>query len=255
MPRCIECGFDIARIVHPETEMVEKCAACGRCCDKYYEFARVQKWIDIVILERRAWIHVVFNQKNIFSSLLLAALISCLVEAYVVRTTSVYTLLQHNSVYLEKSIIENSSTLESLQIVRNLRSDMVPLMMYWSTWPALFLYACIEYLLCLMVAIWIGVRLQRGGDARQDEAMMITWAKTASLAHTAKLGYLLFLVWRIPVPLVVVVDFVFLLWTIRGFSITTNHSTRLVAFIAVSCCLFTRVIFRQITGWSPQFIF
>ncbi|ORC79831.1 protein ARV1 [Trypanosoma theileri] len=255
MPRCIECGFDIARIVHPETEMVEKCPTCGRCCDKYYEFACVQKWIDVAILERRAWIHVVFNQTNILPSLLLAALISCLVEAYVVRTTSVYALLQRKSVYLEKSIIENTSTLESLQIVRNLRPDMIPLMMYWSTWPALFLYACTEYLLSLVAAIWLGVQLKRGVDGGEDDAVMITWAKSVSLAHTAKLGYLLFLVWRIPIPLVVVVDFVFLLWTIRGFSITANHTTRFFAFIAVSVCLLTRVIFRHVTGWSPQLIF
>ncbi|KEG10462.1 protein ARV1 [Trypanosoma grayi] len=254
MPRCVECNFNIARIVHPETEVVEKCAACGRCCDRYYEFAYVQKWIDIVILERRAWIHVLFNQKELFLPLLLSALLSCLMEAYVVRTTSVYDNLRNSKFYLPAPLDSNLTATESLQLVRNLRQDVMPLMMYLSTWPTLFLYACVEYFLCLIVAIWVGVRSHGGGGSGEDDAM-VTWATAVSLAYTAKLGYLVFLVWRIPIPLAVVVDFVFLMWAIQGFSVTANHSTRFFPVVAVALCAFTRVLFRHITGWSPQLIY
>ncbi|KAF8300211.1 hypothetical protein TcYC6_0059850 [Trypanosoma cruzi] len=255
MPRCIECSAFVQRIVHPETEMVEKCVSCGRCCDKYYEFADVQKWIDVVLLERRAWMHVLFNQRGIFSSLFLASLVCCLIEAYVVRTTSVYADIRNRKILFPATPGSNLSGEDSLQLVRNLRSDMLPLMMYVDTWPTLFLYASMEYFLCLIAAVWIGVQTQRGDASGQDDAMT-TWATSVSLAYTAKVGYLVFLVWRIPIPLVVVVDFLFLLWMVRGFSITaSSHPSRFLAIAALVVSVLSRVLFRHLTAWSPQVIF
>ncbi|EKF32762.1 hypothetical protein MOQ_003384 [Trypanosoma cruzi marinkellei] len=255
MPRCIECSAFVQRIVHPETEMVEKCVSCGRCCDKYYEFADVQKWIDVVLLERRAWMHVLFNQRGIFLSLFLASLVCCLIEAYVVRTTSVYADIRNRKIFFSETPGGNLSGEDSLQLVKNLRPDMLPLMMYVDTWPTLFLYASMEYFLCLIAAVWIGVQSQRGDAPGQDDAMT-TWATSVSLAYTAKVGYLVFLVWRIPIPLVVVVDFLFLLWMVRGFSITaSSHPSRFLAIAAVIVSVLARVLFRHLTAWSPQVIF
>ncbi|RNF27626.1 protein ARV1 [Trypanosoma conorhini] len=256
MPRCIECNALVRRIVQPETEMVDKCVRCGRCCDKYYEFADVQKWIDVVLLERRAWTHVLYNQRGIFSSLFLAAVFCCLIEAYVVRTTCVYAELRGGKDLFSATQDSNwGGGEDSLQLVRNLRSEMLPRMMYPETWPTLFLYACLEYLLCLVSAVWLGVQSQRGVAPGQDDAMT-TWATSLSLTYTAKLGYLVFLVWRIPIPLVVVVDFVFLLWMVRGFRVAaSNHPSRLLAVAAVTVTLLSRVLFRHFTGWSPQLIF
>ncbi|PBJ69758.1 hypothetical protein BCY84_19464 [Trypanosoma cruzi cruzi] len=255
MPRCIECSAFAQRIVHPETEMVEKCVACGRCCDKYYEFADVQKWIGVVLLGRRAWMHVLFNQRGIFSSLSLASLVCCLIEAYVVRTTLVYADIRNRKIFFPATPGGNLSGEDSLQLVRNLRSDMLPLMVYVDTWPTLFLYVSMEYFLCLIAAVWIGVQSQRGDVPGQDDAMT-TWATSVSLAYTAKAGYLVFLVWRIPIPLVVVVDFLFLLWMVRGFSITaSSHPSRFLAIAALIVSVLSRVLFRHLTAWSPQVIF
>ncbi|RNF12611.1 protein ARV1 [Trypanosoma rangeli] len=255
MPRCIECNSFVQRIVEPETEMVDKCVMCGKCCDKYYEFADVQKWLDVVLLERRAWIHVLYNQRDIFLSLFLAAVVCCMIEAYVVRITSVYADLRKNKFLFSATEERNLSREDSLQLVINLRSDILPLMMYPDTWPTLFLHACMEYFLCLVAAVWIGVQSQHGVASGQEDAMA-TWATSVSLTYTAKLGYVVFLVWRIPIPLVVVVDFVFLLWMVRGFSITaSNHPSRLLGIVAVAVPLLARVLFRYFTGWGPQLIF
>ncbi|KAF8296424.1 hypothetical protein TcBrA4_0068490 [Trypanosoma cruzi] len=176
-------------------------------------------------------------------------------EAYVVRTTLVYADIRNRKIFFPATPGGNLSGEDSLQLVRNLRSDMLPLMVYVDTWPTLFLYVSMEYFLCLIAAVWIGVQSQRGDVPGQDDAMT-TWATSVSFAYTAKAGYLVFLVWRIPIPLVVVVDFLFLLWMVRGFSITaSSHPSRFLAIAALIVSVLSRVLFRHLTAWSPQVIF
>ncbi|KAH8605447.1 putative Arv1 like family [Trypanosoma vivax] len=255
MPRCIECNTVVGRVVQPETESVEKCPTCGCCCDKYYEFARCQQWISVILLERRAWLHVIFNKRELGPVLLLTALLSCPLEAYAVRTASVYAALRLDGRTPRLRELANMSAVENFRLVQNLHPDMSSVMLYSATWPTLLLYACAEYLLIASVVVSFGifVRLAGGAGAWRDAA--VVWATCVNLVHIAKLGLVVFLVWRIPMFLAPLVDIVACLWALRGFSVLTTRHSSFVGVIGTFLCISTRIAFRHITQWGPQLVF
>ncbi|AAZ10283.1 Arv1-like family, putative [Trypanosoma equiperdum] len=251
MLRCIQCNAAVYRIVQPENEVVEKCGTCGRRCDRYYEFSNCQKWISITLLEKPAWIHVLFNKKDIRATLFCTALLSRLIEAYVVRTSLVYGALR---MLRSKGPVSNVSSVATLQLFRNVNPKIEPLMAYQDTLPNIFICACGEYLLCLLVTVIFALHSwRRGGSALWD--VVLTWMTCVNLAYSAKLCFVVFLIWRIPIALVSLVDLISLLWAARGFSLVENRYPPLFTSVVVLICTAaTRYLFRSVTQWSPQLL-
>lgn len=247
MPVCIECGCGVPRIVTPDTETVARCGECGHVCDSYYEFSDVQIWIDVVLLRRRAWAHVLFNQTDYYTKIVVF-LLCCVMEAVVVRSLIVLKALPlitndlHNS-----SLYTPDREVRSLQIVRITQSSILPLMSYPTTVLQLFVFTFTENALVASVATWLGRFLFHGYGHQA-----CPWFVEAALASYAKLSYVLFLIWPIPPSMLPMVDFVYVLWLGCAFAVLGLERHWVCPVAAVVACVFARGVFRYLTKWSPQ---
>ncbi|KAK7198667.1 Arv1-like family [Novymonas esmeraldas] len=249
MPVCIECGRGVPRIIKPDTETVERCGECGHVCDFYYEFGDVQIWIDVVLLRRRAWAHVLFNDTDYYTKMIIF-LLCCVVEAMVVQSLTVLQAiplftedLHHSPLYTEDREVR------SLQLVRILQSSFLPLMNYPATIPHLFIFTFTENALVASVATWLGRFLYRRHGHRSRR-----WFMEAALASYAKLSYLLFLVWAIPPSMLPMVDFVYVLWLGCAFTVLGLEHHWRYPVAAVLGCVSARGVFRYLTKWCPQIL-
>lgn len=250
MPVCIECGHAVPRIIKPDTETVERCDACGCVCDSYFEFGDVQIWVDVVLLRRKAWAHVLFNQADHYTTHVMFVL-CCIVEAIVVQNLTVLEAIPHLTDDLHNSSLYTADQqVRSLQFVRILQSPFLPLMDYPSSIPHLLVFAMTESALVASVATWLGRFFYR-----DYEYVARPWFIEAALASYAKLSYGLFLIWAMPPSLLPMVDFVYMLWLGCAFTVLGFERHWLYPLIAVSACVFTRFLFRYLTKWCPQVLY
>lgn len=219
---------------------VNRCPHCNRVSDTYYEFDAFQKWIDVALLRRRAWAHILFNEREIFQLSICTALFCCLVEAFVVRSTSV--LLSHAPLH------HQDESLLSLQLVRLIKGPYYSSMNYMTTLPRLTFYAIQEYVLIAVAAAWMGSRV------RSSKNSLRRWVFVVSLATTSKLSYLFFLTWVAPSSLLPIVDVVFLLWLARGFRTLLYHQSWMLSVLFVSVCVLGRWVLRYASLWAPQIL-
>eukprot|EP00796_Vickermania_ingenoplastis_P001062 gene1062-632_t len=187
MPQCIECGHFMEEAIHPETRTVNRCPNCDKVCDTYYEFDEVQKWIDVALLRRRAWAHILFNERSIFLK----------------------------SIYVELPL-----RVSSLHLVRIIKGPYFHMMNYTATLPRLIFYAIQEFVLLSVAAAWMGniLRSRSGNPLRR-------WIFAVSLAVSSKFSYCIFLTWVTPTHLLPIVDGIFFLWLTRAFRILLSIST------------------------------
>lgn len=250
MPRCIECYASVGQVIHPDTQTVERCPQCGNPCDTYYEFGKVQKWIDVALLQRRAWVHLLFNESGDLFTYFLVGLLCCVLEAFVVRTRTVWAeVLVDEDAMASKGIFLNDNA-TTLQIVKIIQSPVLPLMDYSSTLPRLAFYALVEYFILTVVAVWAGHQLC-APDAKYEEEL-VRWVRAVMLATATKLVYGLFLIWKGPPLVLPVVDTLFVVWMICGFSTLLLDRWWLYSAPAVLLCVGARLFFRYLTGWSAQ---
>ncbi|AIN99112.1 hypothetical protein LPMP_252500 [Leishmania panamensis] len=249
MPVCIECGHGVPRIIKPETKTVELCGECGRICDTCCEFGDVQIWIDVVLLRRRAWAHVLFNQTDYYTKLIIF-LLCCVVEAVVVQNLTVLEAitffmgdLQNSSLYTPERQVR------SLQLVRIIQSSFLPLMSYPSSIFRLFVFTFTENVLVASIATWLGRFFYPSYGHRER-----LWFMEAALASYAKLSYFLFLIWAIPPSMLPMVDFVYILWLGCAFTVLGFGHHWLYPVVTVLVCVFARGMFRYLTKWSPQLL-
>ncbi|KPI86647.1 hypothetical protein ABL78_4262 [Leptomonas seymouri] len=247
MPMCIECGHAVPRIIKPDTETVERCGKCGFVCDSYFEFGDVQVWIDVVLLRRKAWAHVLFNQSHHYTMHAVLVL-CCIIEAVVVHSLHVLEAIPHltNELY-NSSLYTPDHQVRSLQFVRILQSPFLPLMHYPSAIPHMLVFVLAENALIASMATWLGRSFNRN-----YEYTARPWFMEAALASCAKLSYVLFLIWAMPPSLLPMVDFVYLLWLGCAFTVLGFERHWLCPLIAVVTCVFARFLFRYLTRWSPQ---
>lgn len=249
MPVCIECGYGVPRIIQPDTGTVERCGGCGCVCDSYFEFGDVQVSIDVVLLRRRAWAHVLFNRTDHYTMHVIFVL-CCVVEAVVVHSLTVLEAIPQVTEDLHNSSLYTSDLqVRSLQFVRILQSPFLPLMNYPSAIPYLFIFSLTESALVASVATWLG-RFFYGNYASAARP----WFIEAAVASYAKLSYVLFLIWAMPPSLLPMVDFVYVLWLGCAFTVLGFERHWLYPLIAVAACVFARFLFRHLTRWSPQLL-
>ncbi|KPA79787.1 hypothetical protein ABB37_05527 [Leptomonas pyrrhocoris] len=249
MPVCIECGHAVPRIIKPDTETVERCGECGCVCDSYFEFGDVQVWIDVVLLRRKAWAHVLFNQVHRYTMHVMLVL-CCVIEAVVVHSLRVLEAIPRIAGGVQNSSLYTSDQqVRSLQFVRILQSPFLPLMDYPTTIPYLFIFAMTENALVASMATWLGRFFYRN-----YEYTARPWFIEAAFASYAKLSYVLFLIWAMPPSLLPMVDFVYVLWLGCAFTVLGFERHWLYPLIAVVACVFARFLFRYLTKWSPQIL-
>eukprot|EP00796_Vickermania_ingenoplastis_P009234 gene9234-6487_t len=215
MPQCIECGHFMEEAIHPETRTVNRCPNCDKVCDTYYEFDEVQKWIDVALLRRRAWAHILFNERSIFLKSIYVVLLCCCIEAFVVRSNAVLS-----SVTAASDAGTAASGLSSLHLVRIIKGPYFHMMNYTATLPRLIMYAIQEFVLLSVAAAWMGniLRSRSGNPLRR-------WIFAVSLAVSSKFSYCIFLTWVTPTHLLPIVDGIFFLWLTRAFRILLSIST------------------------------
>ncbi|CCW71030.1 unnamed protein product [Phytomonas sp. Hart1] len=239
MPRCIECEVTVERIINVKTNTVEKCPCCGLSCDTYYEFGTTQKWIDAVLLQRSAWVHILFNEDVRLPIHLAFAIACCFIEAFVVRSFYVITSF-------------SADTAPTLQIVKIVKGPLYPMMNYATTLPKLFSYALSEHFLLLAAMTWVGSRSTLKGV--NYEQVFSTWVKAISIATSVKLLYCLFFIWNISLSLLWLIDGLFCVWIIRGFLTLMSDKSLYYVIPRVLLCIGCRVLFRHLTGWCSQII-
>lgn len=252
MPRCIECEVDISRTIDPETNTVRRCPNCGRRCDIYYEFSEVQICINLLLMQRRAWLHVLFNHPYSLKSCIIQALSACFLESFIARTLFVIRVCAKSDCYtrLPSDTFHDDAWTKSLQFVNVLQSPMMPMMNYMRTLPLFFLYSSVEYFLLIVIAVCTGKRFCESKDRYEDT--LERWVRIVSMATTVKLSYILFLIWIIPTSIIVVVDVLFFMLLFRGFLSLFAGASWPRALPAVILCIAARIAYRQWTGWNSQ---
>jgi hypothetical protein len=62
---CIECGLPVSQLYKeygPGNIRLAQCEACSEFVDKYVEFDLILIFIDLVLLKRQAYRHMIFNR-------------------------------------------------------------------------------------------------------------------------------------------------------------------------------------------------
>ncbi|EPY31596.1 hypothetical protein STCU_02688 [Strigomonas culicis] len=237
--RCVECATPVGRIVNPETQTVEKCTACGESSDVYYEFGDTQLWVDLSLLQKRAWIHILYNKNDTSLRYLEAALIGCLFEAFVVAV-------------LTRCWDDGTLQLHSLQAVKVFHAPPAEAMLYLQSFPHFLVYSVCEHLLCVVFFIWVGNCLSPSGVHYKDTVEL--WMRAAHLIGCVKLIYVLFFIWMIPLSILPIVDLFALAWLLRLFSVMLMDRSKLLSLPAVAVAIVPRLLFRYLTGWCPPVI-
>lgn len=245
MPQCIECGFFIDQVINPETRTVNRCSHCDRICDTYYEFDEVQKWVDVALLRRRAWTHILFNEQKVFAMAVYVTILCCFLEAFVVRSSAVLRSAPPPP-------LTDAAVLTSLQLVRIIKGPYLSMMRYTSTLPTLIVYAVQEFALVAGTGAWIGNTIRSPHPTQHNP--LRRWVLVVSLAHASKLCYVFFLIWMTPSSLLPIVDLIFFLWLVRGFRALLTDQSWFVTFACAILCALVRGIFRFATGWAPQLL-
>lgn len=250
MPRCIECMSSVARVVHPETNTVERCAVCGESVDTYFEFGDTQKWIDIALLQKRTWVHAICNKTDATLRYVLFAVLCCGLEAFVARSFFVLWASGWASSDPDSSqdAKPDSRTL-SLQVVKTLQDPTrLAMMQYGSTLPRLTFYATVEFFLLVAVAVSLGGKLCPKDE--DYEEVLGQWVRAVSLASSVRVVYVVFLIWHVPMSLLPVVDFLFFVWLARGVFVLTMDHSWVYSVPAILLCAGARFFFRQLTEWN-----
>lgn len=79
---CVECGWKVNQLYkkYPSSVRLEICEKCNQIADKYIEFETIIILIDLILLSRAAYRHVIFNTES--KNLWKLAVIITLLESY-----------------------------------------------------------------------------------------------------------------------------------------------------------------------------
>lgn len=250
MPQCIECGCGMKAVINPETQTVNRCPSCDLACDTYYEFDVVQRWIDISLLRRRAWSHILFNEEALYYHIeYIIAIVCCGFEAFVVRSLDVMRAAERSPQLASLKEVKGAAALSSLNLFRIISSPLFPYMHYMDSLPRLFFFSIQELVLLAVTAAWMGNMIQS-----RSSIPLRRWVFVVALAAASKTTYTFFLFWMTPTSLLPIVDGIFVLWLARGFRTILVHHSWFLTFLCVGACVLTRVLLRFATKWSPQLL-
>lgn len=242
MPECIECGFIMDHVVEVDARSVVRCPQCDRASDIYYECDVIQKWIDVALLRRRAWAHILYNEPALFLQSIYIALFCCLLEAFVAQSSHVINTQSVSSV-------DPVIPLHYVQVVRIIKGPYFSSMHYTSTIPSLLFFSVEEYILISVAAAWMGTLLRR-----HSSHPLRRWLFVVGLANSSKVCYLIFLTFLTPSTLLPIVDVIFFVWLAQGFRTLLRDQPQVMALSCVFVCAFTRFLLRFASGWAPQFL-
>lgn len=133
-------------------------------------------------------------------------------------------------------------------------------------------YGVFEYLLITVVAAWCGSWFGasiKSASASQG-SVLLHWVLGIGLVWSAKLSYLFFLIWNVPLYLVIVVDALSILWLFQAVAtalrvgrMAVERNTALVedwapfkgrALLITVVVIGTRFLYRSFTTWNSLFL-
>ena len=161
------------------------------------------------------------------------------------------------SIYSYSTQFGRSDLYPTLQIVKNFQPPrlgcVVPPQLYQSRLPLMLGYGLVEYVVILFTTMWTGSWLQEL-VVDPSKGTMGTWLTALALVWGCKIAYILFLVWEIPLYLIVVVDISSVLWLLRAIRTIAPDSSRTASCLVAGCGIAARFAYRAAVQWCPLFI-
>lgn len=233
------------KIVDKDARTVARCPYCDRTSDIYYECDVVQKWIDVALLRRRAWAHILFNE-DLFLTSIYVSLFCSFLEAFVAHSNAV---LREQTVSSSSDSPLTPPSLNSVQLVRIIKGPYFSFMNYTRSIPLRTFFAVEEYIFMSVGASCMGniVRPHSSYSFRR-------WLYVVSVANLSKLCYMIFITFMTPSSLLPIVDLIFFFWLAQGFRTLLRDQPQVMTFMCVFMCAFARFLLRLTTGWAPQFL-
>lgn len=261
MPRCTNCSHHVPQLVRTEqgVVVVVRCDRCDTQCDPYLELVGVQKCLDVFLLRRMAWSHVVNNLQDAWKVLVPLVLLCVALETYTSAVFESYAaLLRGSGGVASVSHADHFWQRPTLKLVDNLQSSRNTLVIHGSTMGETYLYGLLEYIFVTLTITWgcSWSAVITGGDGSDLEMRRVlgkSFSATAVL-WSLKLVFGLFLLWDIPLYLVVTVDTLSLLWLLRAVRTISPRSTVTSSVVVCLLAVGARFGFRGVTRWCPLYI-
>lgn len=275
MPRCTNCSHHVAELVRTEhgALVAVRCPWCDTQCDPYLELDGVQKCLDVFLLRRMAWSHIVHNMQDAWRVLVPLVLLCVVLETYTAGVIESYTRL------LRAALTSDSGSSSSngggsalvgdafwqhptLKLVDNLQPARDGLVIHVGSICEAYLYGLLEYVFVTLTITWgcSWSAMMSGGnndgssnDAEMRRVLGKSFTATAVL-WSVKLVFALFLLWDIPPYLVVAVDALSVLWLLRAVRTIAPRSPVTASVIVCALAVGARFGFRGVTRWCPLYI-
>lgn len=246
---CLTCRTPIDSLVKIENK-VQVAARCGRCdrvADIYVERDTVTLLLGLLLLHQAAWTHVVYNVKvsdrwRTLFTVSCVALLGCVLESF---AESVLTLT-------------NLDTLRFVTVAPSLQRQGS---VFWNSMGRNLIYSVAELMLTSLCLLW-GVQHNAMAISQPDKSSsrtgtpqqapsIISCLRGVLAVPCAKLIYVLFLVWDLPLYLLVVMDIVSVLFSYMAARGTLGPAYVAQPALVGAVGLAARTVFRLITKWRP----
>lgn len=156
----------------------------------------------------------------------------------------------------------------TLQFIPNIHPPRLHIISF-SRMPVLVLYSLLEFFFVWIAFMWSGSFLVTPNNLKEPTAQpqvpsaapqgpkqnnATPWGKTMMLATAAKLLYVPFLVWNIPVYLTAAVDVTYALWLLQALQTLAPRSAIGPNLVVLAIGIGLRCVFRGVTRWCPFFV-
>ncbi|CUG44509.1 transmembrane protein, putative [Bodo saltans] len=264
MPRCTNCDSHVAELVRTEQGVlvVVRCSHCDTQCDPYLELVGVQKCLDVFLLRKMAWSHIVHNLKDAWRVLVPLVFLCVVLETYTAEVIESYSQLLRVGGSGTSLTEEGFWQHPTLKIVDNLQPARNGLVIHLGAMCEAYLYGLLEYIFVTLTITWgcsWSAMVGGGGsdgannDAEMRRVLGKSFSATAVL-WSVKLVFALFLLWDIPLYLVVAVDALSILWLLRAVRTIAPRSTVTSSLIVCALAVGARFGFRGVTRWCPLYL-
>jgi hypothetical protein len=263
MPRCTNCALHVPELVRTEQGVlvVVRCIRCDTQCDPYLELVGVQKCLDVFLLRRMAWSHIVHNLNDAWRVLAPLVFLCVVLETYTAGVIESYSHLLRVGGGGVTSLTDVAFWQHpTLKLVANLQPARNGLVIHLGPMCEAYLYGLLEYIFVTLTITWgcswsavVGSGSDSNNDAEMRRVLGKSFAATAVL-WSVKLVFALFLLWDIPLYLVVAVDALSILWLLRAVRTIAPTSTVTSSLIVCALAVGARFGFRGVTRWCPLYL-
>jgi hypothetical protein len=277
---CVECGSSLrdGELFDATEKILKRCPRCGAFADPFVEYDAIVTGLNVAMLRKQAWRHVVFNESATasltiacfaafaldallglcFRSILFAAGAGSSAAPLFSVTTAVTspTLLQLSNGATSAALLQfaragsRASPADSLSVFAPPSPaplDATAALAFARFALVLFFCAAVE---SVLFTVAIVLCLSAGpGTVQPSRSPLVL--RAVALAACAKLGLAPFFVWPLPLELLPLIELSQLLWCYLAAGVLTHDDARLRRWSVLVLFLVLRSLFRGVTGWCP----